>query len=241
MFSPKTIKLFSALAFAVLFSSCWWRQTSGETQTTPAAFVAEESKSAIPFETREPENYQADLIVTASGVESKIFTARNGANTRVDYYAGENQRTSQVRRADGTSFLILNAEKIYAETAAGNTADAAQTANDATDFLNNEWLNSKADARFTNLGVENGLTRHRVNFSESADAESIVYINESLHLPFRQEFYSGRGAERTLTYSIEMRNFRLIADAALFDVPADYKRVSLENLRAVLRERANSK
>ena len=240
MFSPKTIKFFSSLVFAALFSSCWWRQTGGETAATPAPFVAETSKSAIPFETKEPENYQADLIIKTGGIESKIFTARNGADTRVDYYAGENQPTSHIRRADGTSFLILNDEKIYAESVAAQTlANAAQTSNEVADFLNNEWLNAKADARFTSLGVENGLTRYRVGLNESADAEIIVYINESFRLPFRQEFYSVRGTERTLTYSVEMRNFKLVADAALFDVPADYKRVSHENLREVLHKREN--
>lgn len=234
MFSPNTIKFFFSLVCAAFFCGCGWRQTANENAATPAPFVAEELKSAAPFQTKEPENYQADLIIITGAAESKIFTARRGANYRVDYESGENRQTSVVQKGDGKSFLILRGEKIYAETTSGETS-AAPVSNNPADTSGGEWLNIRADARFANLGSENGLTKYRVNLDESLDAETIVFVDENLNLPVRQEFYSLRDGERTRTYAVEMRNFRLQTDAGLFEIPANYKRVSLETLRAAVR------
>lgn len=235
MFSPNTIKFFFLLACTVFFYGCGWRQAANENAATPAPFVAEELKSAAPFQTKEPENYQADLIITTGGIESKIFTARRGTDYRVDYESGENLPTSAVQTGNGKSFLILRSEKIYAETSPLE-ASAASDLNNSAGASGGEWLNIKAEARFTNLGVENGLTKYRVNLDESLDAETIVFVDENLNLPVRQEFYSFRDGERIRVYAVELRNFRLLVDAGLFEIPANFKRVSLENLRSV-RER----
>lgn len=237
MFSPNSIKIFFSLVFALSFASCGWRQTSGETSATPAPFVAEEIKSGVPFKTKEPENFQFDLIVTTGGGgETKTFEARRGGDYRVDYNAGGNIRISAVNTADGKSFLLLRDKKIYAETSAGQETPSGASSGDLSDVPTSEWLNAKANAGFTNLGVENGLTKYRVNFDGGDNAETLVYVDENISLPVRQEFYSTRGEERSRVYTVEMRNFKLIAGGDLFEIPANYKKVSLENLRAIIKK-----
>lgn len=231
MFSSNTIRFFFLLVFAASFSACAWRQAKSETTATPETVKASEVKSAIPFQTKEPETYQADFVITANGAENKTFTARSGGNRRVDFGADGNLRMSAVDKADGKGFLILRGLKIYAETSAAQTTEAPS---EAADFLTGEWLDTKADAEFTSLGEENGLTRYGVTFNRGAGAETVVFINENFGLPVRQEFYTRRGDDRVLTYSVEMRNFKLLAGDDLFEIPADCKRVSTEKLRAAL-------
>lgn len=221
------------LVFALSFSACGWRQKASETPPTVQPFAGEESKSAIPFQTREPENFQADFVVTTGAVENKTFTARRGGDYRFDYNLSGNLKISNIKTADGKSFLIIDSKKIYAENSG---AAAEQISNDSADFPTNQWLNAKADAEFTNLGAENGLTKYRVNLDASRRSETIVFVDENIKLPVRQEFYSTGDGERSLFYTVEMRNFKLRADADLFEIPADYKRVSLENLRAVVKK-----
>ncbi len=221
--------MFFLSAVAVfLFQACGWQQAKSET-TVP--FAADEIKSDVPFSTQEPENFQAEFVVIANNRESKTFVARSGGNRRYDYNFGAENQWTVLQTAANQSFLTLPDKKIYAE----NFASAiAQTTDGFKDFLTNEWLNSKADAKFTKLGAENDLTKYRVVLNDGENAETIVFVDEKIGLPVRQEFYGG--APKNLTFVFEMRNFKTETENNLFEIPKDFRKVSTENLKAAMKK-----
>ena len=101
------------------------------------------------------------------------------------------------------------------------SADSTET---LQSFLTNEWLNQKTDAKFENLGDENGLTKYRATFEAS---ETLIFVDENFKLPVRQEFYSVEGENRILMYSTAIQNLKLKADESFFEVPKDFRKVSL--------------
>ncbi|MBA3631319.1 MAG: hypothetical protein H0W58_00670 [Acidobacteria bacterium] len=211
----------------------FWQKAESE-MPTPTPFVAEEIESKIPFSTKEPENFQAEFVVTTGGKEDKTFAARSGENRRYDYNVGEKNQFSVVKTADNKSFLIFKDKKIYAENL--NNA-IAQTAENTFDFLTTEWLNRKADAKFELLGAENGLTKHRVVLGENENSESIIWVDEKIGLPVRQEFYSTGGEQRMLNFTFEMNNLKLQTDADLFSIPKGFRKVSVEEFRKILQSK----
>ena len=66
--------------------------------------VADELKNEIPFSTKEPENFQAEISVTTDGIEDKTFTARNQCKSFNDFrfskkdgnFVFENRRESKI-------------------------------------------------------------------------------------------------------------------------------------------------
>lgn len=233
MFPPISRKIFSVLcaAFAVLASQSCWR--NGKTdEAPPTAFASDELKSEIPFATKEPENFQADFVVTADDAETRTFFARAGEKRRIDFSSGAKNQLTVLQTGVRQSFLIFPAGKIYAE----NSALQAQATENWKDFLTNQWLYQKAEAKFTSLGAENGAAKYSVKLNEDENGEAIVFVDEQINLPVRQEFYSVRDGKKFLNFVFEMRNFKSQAEENLFEIPKNYKKVSPESLRASMRK-----
>jgi len=230
MFSSNLTKFFAAAALSfLLFAGCRSGADSGGANSSGAPPVADDLKSEIPFATREPERFQAEIVVTASGAERKTFIARNGANQRHDFnFGAKNQLTAL---SIDKSYLLASAHKIYTENAAGAEAAAPD---DWTAFLTTEWLNKKTDAKFEKLETSGNLTKYRVRLGENSEA--FVYVDETLKLPVKQEFYSSGGEPKTLLYAFELKNLKLETDANLFSVPTDFRRVSSEEFWKIVRK-----
>ncbi len=217
-------KSFKVLLFFTLVcvSSCRYWQTSSNSNSntaTPTPEIAE-INSEIPFATKEPAIFQAEIIIKNEGEEEKSFIARSNGRT-----LSKNGDIGTLQINANKSFLINFAKKIYVENT-GKTAiqpdNAAETLND---FLTTEWLNQKNETKFENLGVENGLSKYRATFENS---ESLIFVDENYKIPVRQEFYSIEGEAKNLVYSIELQNLKLIADEQLFEIPKDFRKVSIE-------------
>ncbi len=222
MFSSKPLNLV-LLFMLISCSSCKFWQESGNSNTSANQINAPESKNEVIFPTKEPENYQFEIVVKSDGEEEqKTLAAKSGQR----FYSISNDIATL--KIDATkSYLINFDKKIFAEniTNAGTSDDSAET---LQSFLTTELLNRKDDATFENLGDENGLTKYRALFGES---ESLIYVDENFKLPMRQEFYSINGEERTLMYSSEIQNLKLQADESFFEVPKDFRKVSLEEFQ----------
>jgi hypothetical protein len=220
----------SFLLVLVLLTFCFgcrfW-QNLANTNTTPGSEHFPEDKSDLPFSTREPDVYQARIVVTAGGQEQVKFVAKNGAKRRCDYDAGE-KGTAIWLRTD-KDYLLLPDKKIYAEEedqGGGNPAPSA-----AVDSLTVERLNNRLASGFEDLGTENGLRKFRAKLDESAVSEVLLFIDEGSGLPMRQEYYSTGGEGRELVYSFEVRDLRLEAGDDLFTIPKDYRKVTLDEFR----------
>lgn len=234
MISFNFIKFFGVFAFALVMSSAcrFWQKAGGETPT-PTPFTAEELTSEIPFSTKEPENFQVEIVITAKNSEFKIFAARAGNHRRVDFNAGTKKQVTYLHT--NKHYLIQQSKKIYVDDA---EAEEFTVSENWMEFLTTEWLNNKTDVKFFKLDAENNLSKYRVVFgdAENAKSESLIFIDEAAGLPVRQEFYSVEGEQKTLTMTVELKNLKLEAASDLFAVPADYQKVSREEFAGISRK-----
>ncbi len=232
MFLLDFIKNFVFFALVLLiFPSCgFWQKSEGETLSQPH-FAAEELKSKIPFSTKEPENFQAEIVIDANNQKRKTFIARSGVNYRYDFDFGAKNQISVLHAEK--DYTLLPERKIYTEKSGGESAQAAE---EIDDFLSAGWLNAGTQKTFERLETENDLTKYRVNLGEGGFSEIVLFVDEKLNFPVKQEFYSIAGAERILTYSVELQNIKIPADARLFAVPEDFRKVSAEEFSAELRK-----
>ncbi len=216
LLKPSTILIFCAAIFSASCNSC----STPENNTNTNSFVAEEIKTGIPFATKEPDVFQTDIIVTANGAERKYSLARNGKN-RLTIFGGDSKNAiSLLQTEDGKSFVLNKANKTYTENIAGDNYSSSEL----NQYLTTEWLNQKTDASFTKIGTENGLTKYHVKLADSENSEILIYFDENLQMPVRQEFYSIYGGQKTLNFTVEMRNFQPQTDKNLFVIPKDFKK-----------------
>lgn len=230
MFSFGLLKKIAVCALIVsAASACRFWQSNGTATPSPTPFTIEEIESDVPFATKEPEVFQAEFVTVTNGEERAVFRARDGAKRRTDYnFGAENQLTILTT---GKVYLILPQQKIYAENEAAQSANGTD---EKTNFLTNEWLNAKTAADFEKLETVENITKYRVVLDEKTVSESVIFYDETLKMPVKQEFYSVNGEQKTLLYAFEIRNLKLEADAGLFAVPPDFKKVSPEELRRKL-------
>ncbi len=230
MFLFNLTKFFALFAlFFLLFSACRFWQTGGGETSNKTPVISEELKSEIPFSTKEPEQFQTEIVVMANETERKTFIARKGANRRYDFNFGAKNQLTNLQT--DKNYLILNEKKIYAETGVAQTVST----DDWTNFLTTEWLNEKQSAKFEKLETIDTLTTYRVRPGESLSSEMLISVDEQIGLPIKQQFYSTTDGQNILTYTVELKNLKLQTDENLFAVPSDYKKVSIEEFRRILR------
>lgn len=233
MLSSNLLKTTFILA-ALLASSCGFWQTKNDAAPSPTPFVAAEIESEIPFSTKEPDVFQAEISVTTNGIEDVIFTARNGANRLTIYDFRKQSEFSLLNLGDNRTILINHRRRIYAESeSAANVSDAKSDS--LKEFLTAEWINEKKNAEFENLGAENNLTKYRVRLDESANSEMVVSVDEKINLPVKQEFYAISGEQRTLILTTELKNFSLQTEPKFYEVPKDYRKISVKEFQDTLR------
>ncbi len=218
------IKLKCFLAFILLFcASCGFWQTAENTNLN-APQISEEIKTGIPFESKEPDAFQTEIVVTnfLNGEKSEkvYFAARNGNKSLTVFNRGEKSEHS-ILIDGGKTFFFNNENKTFRETEGDLNAVSAD---EMSEFLTSRWLNRKIDAKFEKLGTENNLTNYRVTHGNSAASEIILIYDENLKMPVKQEFYSISGEAKILTMTVELKNFQPSADEKLFVLPQDYKR-----------------
>lgn len=219
------VKIF--LIFALLIcSSCSIWQSAENTNSPP--HIIEQIKTGIPFENKEPDTFQTEIVVTnflnGEKTERRYFLARNGAQRLTVFNRGESSETSVLQAADGKTFFINNEKKSYRE----KQIQPERSGNELDEFLTTGWLNQKTDAVYENLGTEDNLTKYRVRLADSNVSEILIFVDESLKLPVKQEFYSMISEQKTLLYSVELKNFSLQTEDKLFELPKNYQETILK-------------
>ncbi|MGI9034897.1 MAG: hypothetical protein ACR2GD_02545 [Pyrinomonadaceae bacterium] len=240
MFSGNSRKILTAaIVLAIFFPACRFWQKTETAAPTPATIF--ETSRELPFSTTEPENYQAEIVtrIYANGEknEFKIFTARSGNRRLTIFNVGEKTEISSLNLNDGAPLSISEPKKIYTE----NRLTATDFVNPTDDFLTIEWINAKAAAAFEKMATENNITKFRVRLNDSENSESLIYFDENLKIPVRQEFYKIDGGQKTLTYSVEVKNFKAETDENLFAPPKDFRKVSAKEFQEILWERIRNK
>ncbi|MEZ5427772.1 MAG: hypothetical protein R2747_15995 [Pyrinomonadaceae bacterium] len=233
MVSSNAGKIFLPLSLmlAIVFSCSWWQDRSGNSSVPkPSGDLV----SRVPFETKEPQVFEADFVTTSyvsgSPSERRVRAARNGIKLRYDYPDG----LIFLQLSETESFLLDDKKKIYARTPNGS---GQAEGGGLRDFLTTEWLSEKRDAGFEKLGAaDDGLIKYRVMpDGAAAGSEIYVYFDEVNKIPVKQEFYSVLGEQKTLVSAMEVRNLKLAAADSLFVVPNNFREVPLKEFQTEIR------
>jgi hypothetical protein len=216
------------LIFCFSVACRWWADTDNQKPgLTP--FITDELKSKIPFSTKEPEQFQTELVVKLlNNAERRTFLARNGNKQRFDFNFGTKHQITSLQT--DKNYLVLPEKKIYTEVGKSSIA----LPDEWTAFLTTVWLNQKYEASFEKLETSASLTKYRVRIAESGFSEVLIYIDEAFNLPVRQEFFSGTDERKNLIYTVELKNLKLQTEESLFALPTDFRKVPEEELRKIL-------
>lgn len=200
--------------------------------TGHAVRTLEAELSVAPFSTKEPESYQAEVVITSGAAERRIFTARNGARRRIDYDRGTPQQTTVIIADKG--IVYCERLNIYSDTAADKPGQPpSELENDVTASL----LSRRPDTTYESLGRENGLSKYHSRSGDANASEVIIFVDDAISFPVRQEFYSvAADGQKVPQYTMEIRDLKLEADDALFAVPVRARKVSIADFRKLTRQ-----
>ncbi|HYO91516.1 MAG TPA: hypothetical protein VEQ40_07765 [Pyrinomonadaceae bacterium] len=242
------------LTLALFGASCKRSGTDGNANTNSAAgstSVAEETSTTPPFSTKEPERYQATMVITSSlGEQSNIpgmaglttkqmMVARDGDKRRVDLELFPGAKVAYLQTAAGRYMLVPD-KKVYAEFNPGGASDPSK--NLSSGFSPDELLNqSSGGARYEKLGAENVNGRSTVKYrvtvtgktgeAKSATTESLIWIDESLGMPVKSETTLGGGGNANSKYSMELRDLKQEVDQSVFELPTDYRKIDYKDIQ----------
>lgn len=247
-----TLAILSAFALLVLNSACkiaGGNNAAGNASNVNSNGAAGETSATPPFQTKEPERYQARMVLTFSLAghreTSETLINREGDKRREDYEPVPGLKVSDLLIPAG-HFLLLPARKLYAEVSSdtsGYLPGPQMTLPE--DFSPDRLINeSRTEALYEKLGVEelNGrsVTKYRVKVvgptleKQGTTSEQLIWIDEAFGMPVRSEniLKSDGQGEDAATYTMEMLDLKQEADQSSFALPQDYKKVSAKEIMA---------
>ena len=190
-------------------AGCSWFGGREPEPNTPVAVSPPES--GIPFDTKEPETFQADFVTIVAGSESRSRYAKKQGRWRFDSFDADGPTRSIIQGQ--TLAYVDHTRKQYSEPPTnGPDAQPAFLAD-----LTTSLLHPKQPAKFEKLGTENNFERYKVTVDGSNSASTITY-DTSIKMIVRHEFDGG--------FAFEMRNFTLEVDDAVFQIPNGYRKVA---------------
>jgi hypothetical protein len=187
-----------------------WLHGCGGTQTVEkTAFPAtpQESKR-FPFSLREPDVFQADVIVISMGEETRYFVARKGTNSRLDFFRDGKLVTTE-----------LGTDAVYSIDHAAKTYEVAQTGSSSPPAISDvgrRLFQRGLPYRYDELDRQDGIVRYKAR-----EVDIVVSIDEATGLMVRQEFSEDGG----VVFAYELRNIELDVDDSVFSVPLGYKQI----------------
>lgn len=202
------------IVFCAMAAGCSWM--GGSENAASASPAIGPPKREIPFETREPETFQADFITLTRGVETRVRYARKGANWRADTFDKETLSRSII--STDKQIHIDHTSKTYAESpSGGGPADRPAYVTDLTQTL----LNQKEHAKFEKLGTDGTLERYRVTV-EGSTTPFIVTFDTATKMVTRQETETRSPAG----FVFEMRSLTLDVSDNVFKLPPGYRKIT---------------
>ena len=245
------------LTLALFVASCKRSGTDGNANANSAAgntTVADETSTTPPFSTKEPERYQATMVITSSlGEQSNIpgmsqltakevLVARDGEKRRVDMELLPGTKVAYLQTAAGR-YMLVPARKIYAEfKPGGEGGDSEPSKIPSSDFSPDALLNqSVGGARYEKLGAENvngrATVKYRVTMTgktgeaKSVTTESLIWIDDAMGMPIKSETTMSGGGSANSKYSMELRDIKQDVDQSVFELPTDYTKVDYKDIQ----------
>ena len=203
--------VYATCILSLFFAGCGlWRSNENS-----AVNISLPARRQLPFSTREPDVFQAEIVIRSGDVERRIGIARNGQNRRIDY-----DRDTPKHRAiviSDKEYLLDFKRKTYTER-----EFSAEPAGE--NELVSHLLNLRDYTEFEEVGREGSVVQFRARINDSTASDVMIFFDESIGLPVKQEFYGIEGEARTLRYSVELRGFSTQVDQAVFQLPKEYRR-----------------
>jgi hypothetical protein len=180
----------------------------------------------IKIETLDPETFQADVVFSIEGGSTKkIFIAKNSENQLIKF----GDETGQLQK--GKKIFILNyRKKLFAE--ANNKSKLVEEKSDFR-FLISPLLNNKYQADVKYIGTENGLDQYLVKLDNSSKSEIVFFYDPNEKIIKKRDYYSLTDSKK-LIYSIEIQNFQRQIDPSVFDLPSDFKKVTISEFDEII-------
>jgi outer membrane lipoprotein-sorting protein len=227
-----------------LLSSC--SSKSNQSSAEPAA-ADQVVSSTPPFQTKEPERYQALRTITLSKAAGEIIVtrtlvAKDGNRRRDEYRTGTTEKIVYLDLPDGR-FILLPAAKLYADVGSeAATSRDSPDQNDGSEAGSPDLLLNadRIETQYQKLGSEiiNGRNtdKYRVLVNTSArgnvsTGESFIWIDETLGMPIKSETVT-TGNRMTM----ELSEIVLDVNKGGFQIPGDYKKVSAVAIRERLHQ-----
>ena len=223
----------------VLLSSCSSKPQAGPTNSQSKDLIV---SSTPPFQTKEPQHYQAIRTITftdssGSAITQKTTIARSEIFRREET---ENNDFATVvfLESDKGRFVLLPEQKIYSEITDASPIDPTEFESSPERLLHPDAISTS----YQKLGSETlsgrNTTKYRVavntaTASNVTPSESLIWIDESLGMPVKSETTGGDGSHVTM----ELSNIVLELDKNLFQIPEDYVKVNATALRQRLHQK----
>jgi hypothetical protein len=221
MLKPKYfLKASAVFCLFVSAASCGpWRSPEGGSEEPPPN---PEAASNIPFLTKEPEVFQANVLVQSystggESVSRKYFIARNGTGLLVRFAEGAEDERTLLRLENGESFIIYSKSKTYKPILSSPAADSIVREVTAG------WLAATPGTRFEKISTEGSISKYAVEIEGAEASETFIYYDENLGYPVKQEMFTSTGGKVKLAFRYSVSGFKLEADKGLFKVPNEYK------------------
>jgi hypothetical protein len=206
--------------FALLIQAC------GDAQTNSNNAVLQPNGKRFPFPTKEPEIYQGDFVVGSLGgdgqTEQQYFVARDGENWRFDIKRDGELWVSQIRDG-GKVYFVDHSKKVYS-----TLPNSQEQEFDSGYFNSLTWgfFRGANYIEYDEAGRDGGLIKYKARTLKNSKSDVTVTIDDRSGIMIRQEIADKPKANETpAVYFYEVRNLKLEADDATFDLPSGYTRV----------------
>lgn len=129
-------------------------------------------------------------------------------------------------------FVLLPAEKLYADLTDESTINADSPEVSPEGLLHEDVTNTSYQKLGTEEIAGRNTNKYRIVVNNSAapnvsQSETVMWIDEALHMPVRSETKSADGTRVTM----ELSEIKLDVDKDLFKVPKDYQKLTFSELR----------
>ena len=198
------------IAFTLVMQACG----SSQTNVNKEVSLTGESTSEFPFAVKEPDVYQADVVVTAGGIETRWSVARNGEKWRTDIYAGADMIVSLLR--SDKVYYIDHRKKTYYEMS--EKPGTGEIGGIARSFFQGYEHND-----FDETGREGTIIKYKVRPIDKRPGSILISIDTASGMMVKQEFLAADGGAQ---YVYELRNLKLNVDDSTFAIPPDYRKVT---------------
>lgn len=202
------------IAILATLTGCRWTDSNGNLSVSEV----QAPKERAPFKTREPENFQCDIIETAGSIVRHKRLAMKGQWSRLDL--DPDTKDHRAILVTDKEYLIDLGQSTYAE----RQRPASQTGSFSESVR--ELLFKSPYTEFEEIGRDGSTIYYRTRADGSENSEIIVHYDSAIELPVKQEFFSLLNGERSLAFTIEIANISLEPDRQLFEIPVGFRKVA---------------